>query len=487
MYNFTKIKQLSNFRYYSKQKYDKKSSTLYYTSYTSKAKDLNLATLAKIQRHKQIIDLAFKMVENQMRQGICSYATMIYPTNLTNDYKFYIYNTVAAKLKREERKAKNKIEDLKEKAFQPYWVYSKMIRCYEFRENKGLLSKFQCFVEFKSADSRDKTIKLNLAMSRKGYENRHTLYKDGFDLLLENNQVKVRHVSEEIVNLKKDNNIERHLVVDAWGNIYSATIDKNPDNLTESGLPRFNEDRKVVVSKLEIFRRSKKVENLLNYLDKHYSQNEANLFYNRMKVLDQSIQMKLASIIGSNEESKIQILVQQNPKDNIFKETSSSFLEGSQRLCAKRGIKLKVVFVTKEEIDSIVKKHKEDSNTYSEKHKGYGFVYKDINKTKWQEHLIASIKLAYKDFYPIFARAEKSLVKHSKNTDENGSQVPKPVYPTYEEHQKEFFKFFEDGTESECRANFVYTVKQIALKYYKELTGIDLTDNAIEEEEVVWV
>lgn len=470
MYTFERLEEQQGFRYTAKSKVNKHRQSIYYRSFSSLAEDTNKCTYDKLRLHKQTIDYAIRYVEKQYRAGM-SHSMMLYPESLNKKYRYYVYTYVKNKV--------NNNNEIKEHTFQPYWVYGEFIKHYEFRKDKDRSSKFQCFVEFEPSYSETDTIKVNLRMNKQGYDNRNTLYRDGFDLVYVENNVKVRHVSEQVVDFKADNNIERHIVIDAWGNLHSALVDKREETTNDKGQPRFNESKHVVCAKYEKVKCSKKMNSLLQSLTTRYSEQDSEFFKSRISRIIDGLKIHTRNLIGSDNETSVKILMPSKFESNIYKALSKAFYDEANSTCSKLGIRCQTKFVEKHKIDTIVKKHKTETKNYKNRAK-HGIDYKESEHTKWKDFLIASLRLNYNTFYPILTMNRKSSYTHCETTDENGCQVlEKPAYPSWEEYQqgydtlvKEWPTEFKPG---ECRKNYVEHIMLMAQEFLVKKQKFDGT------------
>lgn len=456
-YEFEPLKQRNDYIYHSGIKFDKKTQVPYYCSFVSYAEDLNKSTIAKLEKHKRVIDLAIKMVESQYKGGQ-RWPAISFPKQLIATYHWHVYKHVVSKLK-----------DKKETGFgsQPYWIYSKHLVTYAFRK-KDLGSKFQCFVEFVPSYSSEETIKVNLRMNKRTYENRDKLFLDGLDLVYSEECVKVRHISKQFVSYKEYNGIEKHLFIDAWSNIHTGLINKNPDNVDEEGRPRYNEETKVACGIQNVLRNTKFVKDRINLIKSCKNSKKYGEYLNS---LIPSIKAKVEAEIGKDNET---LIILNCPLDNdsvLFNDIVSIFYKEVLNHCAKLGIRVKVVNKSMEQLREKLQKHKARSNKYIEK-VGYGKT-NDLNASiKWHEYMYACFMFEYDGFYPILKRGGKFLVNPFKNTDGKEHQVQyplKPKYPYWSAFQITYAKLFgADYSESYTRSMYLDTIKNIANEYAEE-------------------
>ena len=414
-YEFEELEKLDKFKYHACDKINKKTQHLFYTSFVSRADDINSINFDKLQRHKNIIDMAIKMVEKQYLAGMRE-PMIIYPHELRKSYRFAVYKHVQSKVAQ-----KNKTnEGARENCSQPYWVYQDKICCYEFRK-KNLKSKFQCFVEFDSAYKPDNTIKMNLRMSKSAYENRQTFYKDGFDLVYEENSIKVRHVSELIVDKKVDNKIEKFVAIDSWANLHTILVDKNDTNVDSQGRPRFNIDRKVVCGLYNKHKSSTRAKRIINQVKKF---DKPELYRKRLDVLIQSIKMHTSSIINTNDESKVILIVPSKSSctSKMYAEMLDVFCDEVKLLCKKHGITLEVLERTYDEFKTTISKYKERTKQWAVKHKTVQ-NYKLSEHLTWTDVALCGLLFKYEDFYPILKKSGKFSEHILKNTDKTDGQV----------------------------------------------------------------
>lgn len=463
-YDFEKQVKVPGFRYARSQKIDKKTQRIFYMSYVSEASDLNDSTWSKLQKHKAMLDLAISMVEKQYKEGMRSPA-IIYPQGLNKNYQFHVYKHVKSKIEQ-----KNQTKEKKENCSQPYWVYADKIRTYEFR-NKDRSSKFQAFIEFESSYSDSETIKVNLRLSKKGYENRHTFYKDGFDIVYNGPAVRIRHVSELIVNLKADNKIEKHIMIDAWANIHTILVDKNDTNVDDRDRPRFNEDRKLVCGLQEKFGNTTNMKRIIANI-KSFKNPE--LYKKRLDALQNCVRAKLRTIIGKDDESKVIILEPTCLDSKLYKELVDTVKDEVSKICQKSGIKCIKASASASDLKSLIVQHKKKSNDWAEKH-NYGRKFNLDEHIKWHEFMIASLLLMYPDFYPILKRGGKFSTSTHENTDKNDCQVlDKPKYPSFEDFKKQWLTLSEQfpyeyaTDEVSIRKGFVLNAKTIAQEWHIE-------------------
>ena len=460
MYTFEKLARQKNFRYSDEDRYDKKEQSIYYSSYTSSATDLNESTYKKLLRHKELIDFSIKYVYNQLEHGFMSKG-IVYPQELSKKYRYSVYN-YASELKR----LKDKKEKNSGRHAQKYWVYSPCVKTHGFRKDSKD-SKFQAFVEFSPSYSDDETIKINLQMDKQGYKNRSSIYLDGFDLVFDKDKVNVRQVSEEIIDNVKDNNIEKFISIDCFSVLHVAVLDKSDENLDSKNRPRFNEATKTACCKYYQEKNTKNTRKCLALLKNKVSNKQFKRISNSLK---QSIRAKVENCIGSDNESKVTILLNQSDvhRTQIFNRWFKNIVED---ICRKRGIKFKIVESSEETVRKWLVDFKTKSNS---KQRSYGrkAFYKNVQQFRTNQSLLYLIANVYKDFYPMLMKSRKSSENVSTGTDKKPSQVDKPKFPTKEEFDKQYAEWHEydpfsfDMSAQTKRKYFVETIKQIAAEFY---------------------
>ena len=305
---------------------------------------------------------------------------------------------------------------------QPYWVYSKHIKTYCFKENKTLSSKFQCFVEFESAYRNAGTIKLNSRLTNRAWKNKDKIFMSGFDLVFING-ISIRHVTEEIVTMKKPNNIEKHITIDSFANIYSTTINTSikDDNVDELNRPRYSPSKKLLCGSFSKSKGSRLVQKHLNAFKKSFNTNK---FYSRIKDIRQNMRNRLLNIIGSNDESKIYLLAPTNCSSKVYSIFVNMFNKQVEDICYLKGIPLEVTFMPCETIIKTVQEYKTKANEYS-KENHYGFEFKNPNEVKASDIINAGILNIHKDFYIILKKRGKFTSCNLKNTHQNDDGATK--------------------------------------------------------------
>lgn len=487
MYNKMQYTFNKNFKYFNKDKVDKTLQYIYYHSYISNIVDLNTNMYKKLIRHKQMIDKAIDYAYNQLKRGfdMCH----IIPYSYLNKKYVYQVNKFAEYLHKLDRL---EVDKKRKYCSQKYWIYAKHIKSYFFRDN-DLSSKFQAFVEFESADRRDNTIKLNLQMTKKAFEHREEIFLDGFDIVfdkdLKNNCV--RHVSQEIITRKQDNSIERHITIDAFVNIYSALIDKNPENSDEKHRIRFNEQKKLVCCD---FKKSKGSKLVQKHLDKLRKFEKPDLFGKRMSEIRQNMKNRLSNIIGYDNESKVIIMAPTNTTSIVYDRFIKMFTRLAADFCEQYGISYKINRIPCQTIISQVKEYKKKTNEYSKAH-NYGFKFDDINKVKASDIINCSILCEYPDFYIIFKKRGKFTKNGLKYTGKKGCSVLdkikiirarmkeiEPSYESYSSFKDGFILFNPQSSEEAIRKAWIDSIKESAKNYYHQasFTPEELQKEAID-------
>lgn len=468
MYDFELLEKQKNFRYSEKDKYNRKTQSIYYTSYTSAAKDLNNCTYEKLMKHKELIDFSIKYVSKQIEQGFRA-PCIIYPVELNKSYRYSVYQYALQQKKLKDRKAK---ENHVDHSTQKYWVYGKNIKTYAFRR-KNKKSKFQSFIEFYPSYSQKETIKLNLRMSNRGYAQRDTIYTEGFDLVFEKDNVNVRHVSEEIVNKVKKNNIEKFICIDCYSNIHVAVLNTDKTLANEYGIAKLNTNKKVVCCKYYQERNTKTVRRLFDSM-KNWVEPER--FAVISETLKRCIKAKLRNCLGSDNESKVTILL--NYSDCTRTQVFNYWFRNITRdLCNRSGLKLEIIGTHEEIVKDWLKSFKKNDIEYRKRlNLTLRYSEENIDKPKTYESLLYLMTRKYQNYYPVLIKNRKFSDSVSTGTDENPNQVlAKPKYPTVEEFKKQYAEWHKTLPEEfpidekQERQWFVSTVKDIAEDYYKDL------------------
>lgn len=458
-YKFLQLPQNKDYRYRSCQSIDKSSQSLYYKSYVSIAEDINKFNYDKLLKHKSTIDFAIEYIKKQVKQGL-EWGHIVYPQSLNPMYRYYVYKHVKAKLK---LKSKNK-----NVGSQKYWVPDKCIITYGFRD-LDRASKYQSYIEFIPSYSKDDSIKMNLRMTAKAYKNRHLFYLDGFDLVFKNKSVFIRHISEQIVEQRVYNDIEKYISIDTWCNVHSALVDKRKSTRDEKGRPRFNEETKVVCALRRSTHNTKFIKNTLNLIK---SAKNTSKFYEYVKSLEPAIKNKVKSIIDRDSESKIILFYANNMQSKFYQCIFDMFYKAVEDLCSQKGIIFEVQSQTIEDISNVVKQHKEKANVFMKKSKksDYCKMYNAQEHLKWSEFMLAALLFNYPDFYPILQHGGKFPAMPVEVTDKKDSQVLRPERPYYPSW-KSFLKLWgSDSLEAikEARQSFLIEIKLIAENYLND-------------------
>lgn len=457
-YSFIEFMNDNDYRYRC-QSYDKKKFSLYIRSFDSAACDLNTNMTAKVTRHKDVIDSAIKFIEGQLKRG-ATFSTLIYPSNLRKEYRWYVNQFVKTKL----RLAKNKQDT---KGSQKYWVPNVVIKTYGFRD-KDRTSKFQCFVEFLSADAKEtETIKMNLRMSKKAYENRHLFYLDGFDLVFREDSINVRHVSEKLVERKEDNGITRYMTIDAWTNIHSVITDKTFDNeAVKAVYDNMSKDDKAIYGKLY---RTHNRANLRKVLHRAKSMSSKHTFYDDCQSIKNAIHSKVMHIINSCDESKVVLLIPTGIQSNLYDIIIDKFVSSVSDECKKHGIQLDVQLKPITDIKETVLKHRQRTNEVS---RSYGrYSNKELKShLKWSELAIAAVAYNYKDTYPALFPTGKFTEIVERRTEQNDARVLRPERPCYARlfHARKLCTTNGVCDEAMAREIWLASVRSTAQEYYKQ-------------------
>lgn len=449
-----------------KDKIDRQNEYIYYRSYISELTDLNKNKIDKLLKHKEVIDKAVDFVLCQLRKGFQIKAGYLPCSDLNPKYHYNVIK-YAEHLYQQETHTKQG----RENCTQPYWVYGKHIKTYGFRYDKTLKSKFQGFIEFESAyKGEEDTIKLNLRLSKKAYKMKDTIFLDGFDIVYnENNNIQIRHVSEEVIERKTDNNIERHLVIDSFANIHGVFIDKNYIEKDFKHHYRIDLRNKIICGDYQQYKASKLVQ---KYIDKFQKYQEPDLFKKRMHDIHQNIKNRVSNIIGSEQESKIHLLIPTNTTSQVYNSFIKMFTNIVKDECKHQGIKLITHELPCETIISQVIEYKKKANEYQKK-KRYGYEFKDINKVKASDIINCSILCEYPDYYIILRKNGKFISSISESTSKNDYSVSDKIklrrkriksynleYPTFDEYKNE--PFLWEFNEEEKHRLWIKQIKDIA-------------------------
>lgn len=455
-YNFITFTNDNNYRYYC-QKYDKKLYHKYIQSYSSEALDLNKQMKEKVLQHRRILDKAIASVENQMKRGFTD-TTIIYPFELRKEYQWYVKQFVKNKLKLAKTQKDTN-------GSQKYWVPVRAVKTYGFRD-KDLTSKFQCFIEFISADKNEQsTIKLNLNMSKKAYENRHLLYLDGFDLVFKQNSIFVRHVSEKLVKAKKDNGITKYMTIDAWSNIQSITIDSNVDTKSVRALYKLSDEDELIYG---ITHRTHNSKSLRKTLARVKSMKSKETFYTDSKIIENAIHSKVRALVNRDDESKIVLYIPEDIQSNLYDIIKKKFISSVKDECKKYGIKVETQYERIDNIKSSILKYRQKSNEVAKGFKPYKEKQLKAH-LKWSEIAIAAILYNYKDFYPALLTNGKSITELGESTEKHDSQVLKLEKPAYVKlfDCKRLCTIDDVCDEVAARAMWLSEIKRIAQEYFE--------------------
>lgn len=475
-YNFIELLKNDNYRYYC-HRYDRKKYIKYVQSYSSEAADLNATMYLKVLRHKQILDKAIASVESQIKRGF-TFDSVIHPFELRKEYRWYVNQFVKNKLKMASTQKDTN-------GSQKYWVPVNAVRAYGFRD-KDLTSKFQCFVEFISADKDEKeTLKLNLSMSKKAFENRSILYKDGFDLVFRDDSVFVRHVSEKLVKNKDYNGITRYITIDAWSNISSVVVNEKLDTSDMQNLFKLSDNDKLIYG---VLHRTRNKSNLKRALTRMKSMEHKEVFNEDIQKLYHAIHSKVRSIVNRDDESKVVIFIPDGIQSKLYSLITDKFVESVKDECKKHGISVKVQAKHITEVKDTVFSYRQKANDVA-----LGFKpYKEKrlkSHLKWSEVVIACIADNYKDCYPALYSNSKSTVELGKRTEKNDSRALKPERPSYVKlfNVRRIFTIDNVCDEVAARAAWISEVKAQAKEYYAQWLALNseqpeqLTSNDYDE------
>ena len=454
-YNFIDFANDSNYRYYC-HRYDKKNYIKYVQSYSSEAANLNKSMYLKVLRHKQILDRAIASVESQIKRGF-TFSTVIHPSELRKEYRWYVNQFVKNKLKMATTQKDTN-------GSQKYWVPAKAIKTYGFR-NKDLTSKFQCFVEFVSADKNETdTVKLNLSMSKKAFENRRILYKDGFDLVFRDKSVFVRHVSEKLVKKKDDNGITRYMTIDAWSNISSVIVNEKLDTSDMQNLYALSDNDKLVYG---VLHRTRNTSNMKKALTRMKSMEHKEVFYEDIQRLYHAIHSKVRSVINRDDESKVVIFIPDGIQSKLYSLMTDKFVESVKDECKKYGISVNVQAKHITEVKDTVFSYRQKANDVALGFKPY--KEKQLKShLKWSEVITACIISNYKNCYPALYSKSKSTIDLGRRTEKNDSRALRPERPVYAKlfDAKRLYTIDDVCDEVAARAMWLSIVKSQAKEYY---------------------
>lgn len=454
-YSFIQQNKIPNFRYSNYDGYDKHLSWLFYESYVSTCDKLNACTKQKLLAHKDMIDSAIAMVKNQIARGLngdsMNVKAFYYPQGFNMHYAHYVVNYV----KWERKNKDKKLSGLgRISCAQKYWVYKRMIKTYGFRD-KTKSSLFQAFVEFDSAVLKDGCIKLNLNMSNKAYKSRDKIFMDGFDLVFDNDEIKVRHVSEEVVRKVAENGIRQILMIDSNGSIHSGIIDENKS--------LNNAANEVYAFRTLHSSNSKFVCKVLNRI-KSFRKPED--FHKDLERLRPSIKARLLEILKNTDASKVLIAVEDN-SNNLHRELQRIFVEELMIVCRKLGLESREFSNERSYIEELAMKLRK-----SIKNKDYTLQPAKTDFVKWYEHLSGWLYLLYKNRTPYLFVSRKFMIEDM--TEENEPQLDEaqseksaikyPERPDYPDVVKLVLLFISTCDESERNKE-----RQLAIKEHRKM------------------
>lgn len=511
MYAFDTLEKIKNFKYTNKEKIGK-DNYIYYLSFDGEAENLNNHKKQLLINHKKVIDSAITYAYNQIngpaKADVCH---IIKYDKLNSKYAYQINKYAEYKYKVD----KHLIDEKKNNCVQKYWIYSKHIKTFGFRK-KDRSSKFQLFVEFVSADKNCKeTIKLNIRLSNRTYKNINKLFHDGFDLLIDENtgKAEIRLISQQIITPIANNNIEKHLTIDAFANIYSALIDKNEYNVDDKNRARFNISKKLLCANFHKYGTTKMIK---KYLNKFKNFEEPDKCRSRLSDIRQNLKNRLNNIIGKDEESKIIVMAPTNTSSFIYKKFIAMFARLAEDICKQKGIAFKLNKIPCETIIAQIKEYKKKANDYANR-KNYGFKFKNQNEVKASDIINASILAEYPDFYIIFKKQGKFTTNALKDTDQNDDQVLteiqkfrkemralNPHYDTFEEYTNESLVFFlsdkrlnidleynelSEKLKAQFYQDYIQHIKYQANEYFIQVDKIFNPDKYCSEDdnEPVWI
>lgn len=456
-YNFIQLNKNNEYRYYSTQKIDKYKQKCFYQSYSSEIEDANKRTIEQLKRHKETIDFAIKYVENQVSRGL-KYGQIVYPNSLHKNYRWYVLKFVETKLHLTKSKEETK-------GSQKYWISGGNIKTYGFRD-KTRQSKFQCFVEFISAYKEESTtIKLNLRMSKKAYDNRHLFYLDGFDLVFKQDSIYVRHISEKLVKNKEDNGIVKYMSIDSWSNIHSIIVNSSIDTTFIKKQYKLQENESFLYG---ITHNTCNKKGLKRALTRVKSMESKETFFEDIQKIKNAIHSKVCSIVNKHNECKIIICIPDGIQSKLCSIIQQKFIESIKNECSKYGIKLEIQYEHIDEIKKRVLSYRQKSNDVALGFKPYR--EKQLKShLKWSEIAISAILKNYENTYIALYSNSKSTRELGKSTEQSDTQVlsqDKPVYPSFSV-VKRLFTIDGECDVVNARIAWLSQIKHIANEYYK--------------------